>query len=136
MHLAGPEPMKALALAACCLSAVLSVARGDYTWPDSRAFGGPDIGVYRLDLYRQNGPENVDVARRKRNVLVSSGKHILRLTARCIQTWAVLYRKLCLQYCFAAASAQPWKMLINLRDIACLLWQDIPCRHRPSYTLE
>ncbi|CAK0736944.1 hypothetical protein CVIRNUC_000829 [Coccomyxa viridis] len=61
--------MKALALAACCLSAVLSVARGDYTWPDSRAFGGPDIGVYRLDLYRQNGPENVDVARRKRNVL-------------------------------------------------------------------
>ena len=56
MDLAGPEPMKALALAACCLSAVLSVARGDYTWPDSRAFGGPDIGVYRLDLYRQNGP--------------------------------------------------------------------------------
>ena len=77
--------MQALALAACCLSAVLSVARGDYTWPDSRAFGGPDIGVYRLDLYRQNGPENVDVARRKRNVLVSLNEDILRLMLCYIQ---------------------------------------------------
>lgn len=58
--------MKALAFAACCLLAQLSVGHGLH----SDAFGSTDIGVYRLDLFRKNGPEDIDAARRRRNVLV------------------------------------------------------------------
>ena len=121
--------MKALALAACCLSAVLSVARGDYTWSHSEAFGGPDIGVYRLDLYRQNGPADIDAARRKRNVLVSWGKHIFRLIFHCIRAQSVMYCKPCLNTSFLMLKLLHY-LGITLRisrGVACLLcWDALP----------
>ena len=64
--------MNSLALAACCLFALVPVARTDYSsYLQRDAFGGTDIGVYKLELFRRNGPEDIDAARRQRNVLVS-----------------------------------------------------------------
>jgi hypothetical protein len=60
--------------AACCFTALLYVAQAQYSqlWAHPGAFGGTDIGVYKLDLFRTNGPEDASAARRKRNVLVST----------------------------------------------------------------
>ena len=61
-----------LATAVCCFSALLYIAHAQYSqfWAQPDAFGGTDIGVYKLDLFRNNGPEDANAARRKRNVLV------------------------------------------------------------------
>ena len=64
--------MNPAALAACCLIALACAAYADYGSYQRDAFGGTDIGVYKLELYRTNGPEDIDAARRQRNVLVSS----------------------------------------------------------------
>ena len=63
--------MSSTAFAACCLIALACIAHADFSSYQRDAFGGTDIGVYKLPLFRTNGPEDIDAARRKRNVLVS-----------------------------------------------------------------
>ena len=61
-----------LATAVCCFSTLLYVAHAQYSqfWAQPDAFGGTDIGVYKLDLFRNIGPEDSYAARRNRNALV------------------------------------------------------------------
>lgn len=54
------------ALRLLAIYAILMLASGQ-----SDPFEFNDIGVHKVTLYRKEGPEDTDVARRERNVLVS-----------------------------------------------------------------
>lgn len=84
------------AFAACCLSVLLYAAQADFKWMQQDAFGGTDIGVHKLELFRKNGPEDIDAARRKRNVLVS--RNSTCAFCPCIASSATALHNTCKRY--------------------------------------